>query len=260
MLALAILDDLASHAGYSLVVAGSGQHGVPRAGLQQLLQHGIDGLLVLGSQPHGDWTTPFVSANVPIVQIGHGKRTKGMRRVAINEEVGAVALAKHLLGLGHRDFGFLAGVTWGQQRRLRYYRHCARDCGVALNPEWDSLCEGLHGPAGSSAMHDLLRQAGRRRPTAVMCVSDELAIGAIRALRDAGVRIPEDMSVTGCGDMPISPLLVPSLTTVHYPIESLARMAFDLVTDRDKFWKAEQDTILVDPEPRIRESCGPVER
>lgn len=253
---LANVHHLASEAGFSLVVTGSERRGIPRAGLQQLLRHEIDGLLVVGSQPHDDWTHPFVATSLPIVQIGHGQRAKGMRRVAVHDEIGADGLLAHLYESGHRTVGFIATDTWGHQRRLRVFERQAKKHGMDVQPEWIAVHEGLHAEAGVKAMKALLQAAGGNRPTAIMAIDDELAQGALRALADEGISVPGDVSLTGFDDILAAALMVPALTTVRQPVEELARRALDLVTNVDHFWSAHQDTILIPPAVCIRESTS----
>ncbi|MBT7065817.1 MAG: LacI family DNA-binding transcriptional regulator [Verrucomicrobia bacterium] len=254
---LSVMQHLGVEANYSLVLTGSEHHGMPDNGVRQLMKHRIDGLIIVGSLPLDTWTNPLANSNTPIVQVGHGERTKGMRRVAVYEEIGAEGLLVRLKAEGHTTVGFIATSTWGHQRRLRVFKRCARQQGMQVKPEWIATHEGCHAEAGAKATRALLKTARDDLPTAIMAIDDELAQGALRALTDAGLSVPGDISLTGFDDIPAARVMVPSLTTVHQPIEQITRKAFTLVTDPVRFHEAQPDTILIPPTVCERESTGP---
>ncbi|CAM5238411.1 LacI family transcriptional regulator OS=Streptomyces alboniger OX=132473 GN=CP975_09905 PE=4 SV=1 [Streptomyces alboniger] len=147
--------------------------------------------------------------------------------VEYDNEAGAHAVTSHLLGAGHRRIaliGYEPGNTTGEDR-LRGYLRALDDHGVARG---DAV---LHGVGfgrnhGYQAMRDLLDKAdGRPDFTAVFAGDDRAAAAAIRALREYGLRVPEDMSVVGYNDDPVAADITPGLTTVHIPAEELGRTA-----------------------------------
>uniref|UniRef100_UPI0034DEFD53 LacI family DNA-binding transcriptional regulator n=1 Tax=Streptomyces flavofungini TaxID=68200 RepID=UPI0034DEFD53 len=147
--------------------------------------------------------------------------------VEYDNEAGAHAVTSHLLGAGHRRIallGYEPGNTTGEDR-LRGYLRALADHGV---PRGDAV---LHGVGfgqnnGYQAMRDLLDKAdGRPDFTAVFAGDDRAASAAIIALREYGLRVPEDMSVVGYNDDPVAADITPGLTTVHIPAEELGRTA-----------------------------------
>ncbi|NEA01254.1 LacI family transcriptional regulator, partial [Streptomyces sp. SID10116] len=147
--------------------------------------------------------------------------------VEYDNEAGAHAVTSHLLGAGHRRIallGYEPGNTTGEDRLAGFLR-ALDDHGV---PRGDAV---LHGTGfgqnhGYEAMRDLLRKAdGRPDFTAVFAGDDRAAAAAVVALREYGLRVPEDMSVVGYNDDPVAGDITPGLTTVHIPAEEMGRTA-----------------------------------
>lgn len=158
--------------------------------------------------------------------------------VLVDDEGGARAAAEHLLGLGHRDFLVIgieppssgaepdpASVT---SRRLRGYRTAAADVGIAIQEEAVVL-----GPASMDGGIAAFHRAWDRglRPTAVLAMSDAMAIGALRAARELGLRVPDDLSIVGFDDLDVAEYTDPPLTTVHQPNRQKGEEAVRLVLD-----------------------------
>ncbi|MGP3976226.1 LacI family DNA-binding transcriptional regulator [Streptomyces sp. 8N114] len=154
--------------------------------------------------------------------------------VEYDNEGGAFGATAHLLSAGHRRVLFLGGLsanTTVQERRAGYHRALES---YGLTPDPALVVDtpftregGLHGMRGVLA--------GRRAEpgfTAVFAATDMVALGALEALREAGLRVPEDVSVVGFDDIPVSRELSPGLTTVHVPYEELGRSAVRMVLER----------------------------
>jgi DNA-binding LacI/PurR family transcriptional regulator len=162
-------------------------------------------------------------------------------RVEVDDEGGAKMAAEHLLTLGHQRFGVLtfalhAGGKSGPvdaRRRAEASFRVTRDrltgyldalAGIEDVPVWE--CGGSRRELGRTGARWLL--ARDPRPTALLCASDELAFGALQAIRDVGLRVPEDVSVTGFDDVPAAEHADPPLTTVRQPLAEKGRRAGEL--------------------------------
>jgi LacI family repressor for deo operon, udp, cdd, tsx, nupC, and nupG len=161
-------------------------------------------------------------------------------RVRIDNAAAARAMTEHLIGLGHRSIGVVTGPAASPLTRDRLMGHRAAldAAGVAHDPalrvEGDfSLQSGL------DAVRRLLD--GPVQPTAIFCFNDEMAIGAIRGLRMAGLSAPRDMSVAGFDDIEVARFADPPLTTIAQPMEDLGRAAMSALLD-----------ILGGAEPAVR--------
>ena len=188
--------------------------------------------------------------------------------VEIDDEGGARAAADHLLQLGHRDF-LVVGVeppSPGAKlepegvmgRRMRGYVKALAAKDIELPPRARSSSD----PRASTAASPRMRRAVEDglRPTAVLVMSDAMAIGVLRAARELGLRVPEDLSVVGFDDIDLSQHTNPPLTTVHQPIrqkgESAVRLLLSVVERRD----LRPEQIRLETRLIVRGSTGPAPR
>ncbi|MFF4578636.1 LacI family DNA-binding transcriptional regulator [Streptomyces sp. NPDC001373] len=154
--------------------------------------------------------------------------------VVFDDRGGAFRLAEHLLTLGHRRIAYVAGPPGRSTTRERLAGH--REALQRHDPALPGVCAALTVHAGfdRSAGYDATRELLRRGEpfTAVAAASDTAAAGVAAALREAGLRIPEDVSVAGFDDLPFSQDTAPALTTVRVPLREAGALAAELVTGR----------------------------
>lgn len=191
----------------------------------------VDGFITLGLNA-GDRTVETLRRlDLPCVLLD-ADPPRGSPAVNVDDFGGAVTAAEHLLKLGHRSLAVLAlGPARGEQahkgvgaRRLAGYRTAIKAAGLPA-PRLEAA--GATYAAGAEAFRRLW--SGSRRPTAVLAMSDMAAIGLMAAARDAGVRVPDDLSVVGFDDLPIAAWIHPGLTTVRQPIAEKGRQAARLL-------------------------------
>jgi LacI family transcriptional regulator len=156
--------------------------------------------------------------------------------------------------LGHSRIGFVGADTAIHQRRYRLFRKHAEAQGVESKPIWNGRSSTHVNRAGHRAMQRLLERAGSDLPTAVVGSNDTIAAGACRALKESGLEVPGDVSVTGFDDIPLAQLVVPALTTVKQPVLELARRAIELVAGSAEERAAAPNADLLPPELIARES------
>jgi DNA-binding LacI/PurR family transcriptional regulator len=185
----------------------------------------VDGVVAIGLSADHPEVGQIRGAGLPMVLVDSDDLPEHSS-IVVDDEAGARAAAEHLLALGHRDVLVLAvegavatsgapdprGVS---ERRLRGYRAAFAAAGVEL-PDAHQVAGRASIDGGSSAF--LRAWAAGSRPTAVLAMSDAMAIGAMRAARELGVRIPGDLSVVGFDDIDLAGHVDPPLTTVHQPI------------------------------------------
>jgi LacI family transcriptional regulator len=153
----------------------------------------------------------------------------GFPSVHVDEEAASMAAMQHLIGLGHRRIGLISGThfSFGSQRAVGY-RAALRAAGLPVEEDRVVLVGSYSPEDGRAGMEQLLsRDLGL---TAVFAATDELAIGAIRALYEAGIRVPEDISMVGVDDIDISAYLSPGLSTVRQPIVDMGRQTAELMS------------------------------
>ena len=193
-------------------------------------QASVDGFISLGLGPDDRALEMLDRIGIPTVAVD-SESSPGRPAVNVDDEGGARAAAQHLLDLGHRDIAIIVlpptrahfGLTPAAARRL---------AGSAGAVEPHTLTAGATRAAGAQAFESMPR--GRRRPTAVLAMSDMVAIGLMAAAQSAGLKIPDDLSVVGYDDLPLAAWTNPALTTVRQPIIEKGRLAARLLIQRMK--------------------------
>ncbi|MFD1831724.1 LacI family DNA-binding transcriptional regulator [Streptomyces desertarenae] len=164
-----------------------------------------------------------------------GEDACGPLTVAFDNRGGARRLTEHLLALGHRRIGYVAGPAerTTTRHRLEGHRSALADRGPELLAAAEHLT--VHGAYDRSSGYDGALELLRRRPdlTAVLAANDTVALGVCAALRDRGLRIPEDVSVAGFDDLPFSADAAPALTTVRIPLHEAGARAGRLALGRE---------------------------
>lgn len=228
----------------------------------------VDGVVAIGLSAEHPEVEQIRAQGLPMVLVDSGD-LPDHSSIVVDDEGGAQAAAQHLIELGHREVLILAvegpqaaspamsteGVT---TRRLRGYRAAFEAAGIQIPDDW-TVAGRASIDGGASAFQ---RAWGRGlRPTGVLCMSDVMAIGAISAARDLGLRVPDDISVVGFDDLDLAAHVEPALTTIHQPIRQkgidAVRLLLDEVEQRDghRFEHLRLETRLI-----VRGSTGPAPR
>jgi LacI family transcriptional regulator len=153
--------------------------------------------------------------------------------VVSNSRRGAREVAAYVLGQGHTRLAVISGppVLWTAEQRLAGYREAI--AAVGLDPDTIPVFAGdYRDGTGRALAEQALAGPPRTRPTALLCANDLMAIGALQYCRSAGLRVPEDVSITGFDDVPIAALITPALTTVRQPAREMGYAACMLLFDR----------------------------
>src|SRR5579884_2527362 len=211
--------------------------------------------LVMASRVGALYLPLLSELNVPIVLIDNQYPGEFVHSICIDDRTGARLAVNHLIQLGHRRIAYL-GDQFGlesDKNRLGGYREALEAAGIACPPELVVNGDGK-APGGRVAMDRLL--ALRDLPTAVFCYNDMSAVGALRSIYDAGLRVPQDISVAGFDDLPIASYLQPALTTVRQPKIEMGRQAAQMLLDLLAGERVESK-IEVQGELIIRASTGP---
>lgn len=228
--------------------------------LKLFLSKGVDGIIfVRASRSSDKYSARFDeivrSTQVPIVMADRVIENDVASAVSVNHELGGYLATKHLLELGHRKIGCItAEPTLGNVvARMDGYRRALAEFDVKFDP--DLICSGnFNINTGKDLMPTLLD----RGVTAVFAFNDLIAIGAYRACTMRGIRVPEDISIVGYDDIILSEIPDHPLTTVHQPIDLIAKEAVELllslIDSKEKYKK----DIILQPKLIVREStCSP---
>lgn len=199
-------------------------------------QASVDGFISLGLSPDDRALEMLDRIGIPTVLVD-SEASPNHPAVNVDDQAGAEAAAEHLLALGHQDVAIIVlpptrariGPTPAATRRLAGYR-AALDRACAAEPY--TVTAGATMAAGARAFDSLPK--GKRRPTAVLAMSDMAAIGLMAAAQAAGLKVPDDLSIVGYDDLPIATWTNPALTTVRQPIVEKGRLAARLLIQRIK--------------------------
>jgi len=221
---------------------------------KMLLERSVDGLLLVNTP------TPSL-AHVPIVSISGHQAIPGVTNIQLNHKQAARLALKHLADLGHRRIAFMKGQeqTVDTDYRWQEIMDTARAFGMEIHPELlIKLTENSWSPAlGYGPVKALLSRT--RNFTALFAFNDIAAIGAIRALHEAGLRVPEDVSVIGFDDVLSAPFGIPSLTTIRQPLRDMGKLGAECLLNRINHPKTPyEQQVIVQPELVIRESTAKV--
>jgi LacI family transcriptional regulator len=249
------IDQTAQRHGYHLLVSGShDQAGEIEAALQSM--HGrVDGLIVMSPNIDARDAVRQLSALFPVVLLNCAAEESALDTITIANRAGARAMVRHLIALGHRRIAIITGSehNYDAVERRRGYHAALREAGIARRAAWE-VAGDFGERSGYVAARELLRTTPR--PTAIFASNDAMAIGAISALREAGVRVPADIAVAGFDDIPMAAYLNPPLTTVHVDIPALGERASDRLVEalRGKMNKGQREELPT--RVVVRDSCG----
>jgi DNA-binding LacI/PurR family transcriptional regulator len=223
----------------------------------------VDGVVAIGLTDDHPEIDEIRRAGLPMVLVDSNTSAE-VASVDVDDEGGARLAAAHVLELGHRDVAVLAidrprTSTPGDEggvvaRRLRGYRTALADAGIELAS--DDIAVGPASIAGGREAFCRLWDAGRR-PTAVLAMSDAMAIGAIRAIHDRGRSVPGDLSVVGFDDVDLAETTDPPLTTVHQPVRGKGEAAVRLLLTVMEGRNASPGHRRLETRLVIRSSTGP---
>jgi DNA-binding LacI/PurR family transcriptional regulator len=185
------------------------------------------------------------------------QRYGALSYVNFDNRAGGEAAARHLAGLGHRRLAVLSPGIHTQLQRLRVEGFLAGAAAAGLDEPVHAVAPGVDWMAsGHRAAAPMLDRPAAERPTALFATSDLIALGAVRAARDLGLTVPDDLAVIGYDDAEFAAYAVPSLTTIHSPQEEMAAEAAAILLDLILRRNEGPLQRLLPAQLVVRESCG----
>jgi LacI family transcriptional regulator len=220
--------------------------------LEMLLDRRVEGLIVIANWLVTDikLLADLTERQVPTVIAGRAFEIDSVSTVSVDNESGAGLALEHLYRLGHREIAFLRGpkALASSGQRWKGIRNYAQSVGLRIEAKRvaelpESLDPNSSFEAGVQLTTELLHQ--EKTFTALMAYDDVTALGALRALKKKGLRVPEDCSVIGFDDVAQASLSAPSLTTVRQPMEAMGSMSVGIILDAIKALSQQQDIPVV---------------
>jgi len=253
------LESDAHRTGYEVVVANTDY--IPRrlvSSVHLMMGRRVAGLAVIVSEMEPSLMQELVESNLPIVFYDVGTPARNISNIKVNYQKGIQRAVEYLHSLGHRRMAFVGHHTSLEpllDRKVSFLDTMKRYSGEV---EFATVAD-RDGPAGGQEATRTLFASGFR-PTAVICVNDYMALGVLKALREQGLEIPRDVSVTGYDNISLSEYAFPPLTTVNIPREKIGHLSFEALVPPREDEPLHGREYLIDPELVIRESTGPPPR
>ena len=216
-----------------------------------LLSRGVEGIITVD-------TSITEEPSLPTVAVAGHQKVNGVTNIILDHRLAVGMALGHLKQLGHSEMAFLRGQTLSSDSGVRWESICevGKEIGIKIRPDLVVQLEGMDSTPtlGYTFTKKIL---SRGQPfTALFAFNDIAAIGAIWALREAGLRVPEDVSVVGFDDIPGAAYANPSLTTVRQPLTRMGQIAaktlVDQIEGRGEYWQE----IAIEPEFVVRNSTG----
>ncbi|MDQ0339809.1 LacI family transcriptional regulator [Caldalkalibacillus uzonensis] len=225
------IEDIATMYNYNIILCNSDQRPQKEIHLiNTLLEKQVDGLLFMGNQITEEHIELFTTSTVPIVLASTKDEKEEMPSVVIDYEQAAYDAVKLLLDKGHTRIGFISGPVedkFSGQERLTGYRKALEEAGLPVDETLIRYGDYRY-DSGLKAAEELI---GLAEPaTAIVAMSDEMAIGAIHACQDHGLKIPGDVEVIGFDNTRLTSMVRPRLTSVVQPMYDIGAVAMRLLT------------------------------
>ncbi|MDX1933660.1 MAG: LacI family DNA-binding transcriptional regulator [Capsulimonadales bacterium] len=216
-----------------------------------------DGIIVVAPTSESTVVERLTALHIPLVTVAYCADTFGVPSVDVDNVAGITLACAHLLDLGHRRIAHLTGnadMVSVPVRRQAFEEAMARGGGI-IEDGYVHVCaySGDHAGEAVAALLSLPHV-----PTAIVAGNDAIAIAAMRAAQERGVRVPEDLSIIGFDDSPSAALVTPGLTTIRQPVREIGGKALGLLLDRIDNKDVPARTYLMEPELIVRGSTSPL--
>jgi len=197
--------------------------------VRNLLQKRVDGLILNGDYVDSGYLDWLRERQVPFVLLRRRLPDPDISLVDVDNVAGARLATGHLIGLGHRDIGFinLPATAYAHAARLDGFRSAMAASGLEVNPEW--VRDGDYTTDGGRRLALEILGAGRRRPTAVFAANDRMALGVLEAAGQLGLRAPDDLAVVGYDGLDVGALSMIGLSTIAQPRYEMGYLSLELL-------------------------------
>ncbi len=240
--------------GYYLLTASASEAEIFSQLIGELIKsRHTEGLLVIN--PYRDERHQEIPVEFPVVLVSAASRNPQTPSVVLSDDKAAYDATKHLIELGHTQIALITGPTNEDcvRNRTRGYLRCLSEHGIETRTEW--IRNGDWSPAsGYKALRKLLDQGTSF--SAVFAQNDRMALGAMKMLQEAGMRVPQDISVIGFDDMPLASFFQPALTTVRQDMYRIGQVAAQTLIDLIEKKDLPHKQIQIPAELVIRDSTG----
>jgi DNA-binding LacI/PurR family transcriptional regulator len=249
------LEDEANRHGYEIAVANTNY--IPRrlaARVHLMIERRVAGLAVVVSEMEPGLLQELRELDLPVVLFDVGEAGGRISRIKVNYQSGMRKVVTYLYSLGHRRMAFIghhAGLQPLHERQKAFLETMKLYAGEV---EFATATGRDGAEGGRQATRSLL--ASGSKPTAIVCTNDFMAIGVMKALREQGLKIPGDVSVTGHDNINLSDFLFPALTTLAVPRDRIGRLAFRTLVQEGGDSVSPGSELLIEPQLLVRDSTA----
>ncbi|MCG3737497.1 LacI family DNA-binding transcriptional regulator [Vibrio cincinnatiensis] len=246
--------------GYNLILCNTeGDNERMKSSINTLLQKRVDGLILMCSTLEGERIDVFDRyPDIPVVVMDWGPMLFASDKIQDNSLRGGYMATQYLIECGHKTIGCITGPLIRHQAQMRYegYKRAVLEAGLEINPHWivesNFECEG-----GLEAFAQMQKRGPL--PSALFVCNDMMAMGVIHAANEAGVAIPEQLSVMGYDDIHIAQFMLPALTTIHQPKYRLGQAAVETLLSKLENQNREPQVVQLEPTLVVRDSVKVIE-
>lgn len=222
-------------------------------GIQELIHSGVDGIILITPLSGGSVLKAEVLAGIPCVTVV-GDILKETPSVNVDQLLGAKKAVEHLISLGHKNIAHISGPnTWYEATRRREgWQKALKEAGLKPGPlvygDWTA----------ESGYQAIKRIVSKSDPTAVFVANDAMALGALKALNELKIKVPQQMSIIGFDDIPEAEYLIPGLTTIRQDFVEVGKRSVELLMDCIGKKQRSSYQIAIKPELIVRKSTAPL--
>jgi len=225
------VEDIATRRGYSVVLCNSNNNDEKEfRNLSFLKENYVAGIIYNNFKMIDKIRKVLEDIHVPVIYVDNIENVKDAFSLHVRQKEGMAMMTRYLLEMGHTKFAYLAGPeeVLSASQRLEGFREVLEEKGIRIPESFIKSCEYSEN-GGYEAAKELMGE--KKEFTCLVCANDLIAYGATRLFNERGIRIPQDISVTGFDDIPFSKLLNPALTTVYNPVQDMGRRAAELLLE-----------------------------
>ncbi len=228
------IEDNGFEYGYSVILCNTDDDSQKeKSYIDVLLAKKVEGIIFISSGAESNNLEKTMDFSIPIVVVDRDIKENNYDVVLVDNSIGGFEATRYLIELGHRRIGCIGGpspITPSAQR-VAGYKRALQEAGIPVDTDLIIFGDFRY-ESGNKAMCALLSLP--QPPTAVFASNDMMALGAIQAVNDKGMKIPDDISVIGFDNIPFSQTISPTLTTMAQPIHEMANLVVDLLIDKIK--------------------------
>jgi LacI family transcriptional regulator len=249
-------DQTAQHSNYHLVVSSSHNNRRQIRAALTMMRGRVDALVIMSPHIDAETLNESLPQSLPVVLLNYQLESNAYDSIIVDNFGGTHAMISHFLDHGHKRIAMITGTPGNtdSDERLRGYHAALEARGIAVDDHM--IVQGAFSESsGVEAVKTLL--ALPQRPTAIFASNDAMAVGALSALREAGVAVPEEMALAGFDDVPFASYTTPTLSSVRVGIHALGVLAIETALHAVRHQNTHRkQQIIVPTTLSLRESCG----